>query len=170
MNIVLTGFMGTGKSTVARCLAKSMGLRLLDSDSLISAKASMSIAEIFSSRGEEHFRDLESKVIKELTESGADGVVLSTGGGAVLNAGNRRALKSWGRLVCLTADIDTILKRTGESLERPLLHGDDKRAFIEGLLEERRSAYEDSHIIIDTMEKTVQEVVGEIEAFLATGA
>src|SRR5574337_1799870 len=127
-NIVLTGFMGTGKSTVGRILAKELGLKPVDLDELIEKEAGMAVKDIFKVHGEARFREMEAEAIKKLT-SGEIGqnLIVSAGGGAVLNPLNRAALRKWGALVCLTASVEEIIKRVGDRTDRPLLATGDKK-------------------------------------------
>jgi shikimate kinase len=164
-NIVLTGFMGTGKTSVGRGLAAEFGLEFLDTDDLIEKDARMSINEIFVEFGEAHFRKLEKEVIKRVTST-MDGLVLSTGGGAVIDDTNRERLKSWGKVICLSASAKTILDRVRGQDERPLLSIGNKMQSIERLLEDREPFYKESDLIIDTTTKGVDEVVAEIKDFL----
>lgn len=170
-NIALTGFMGTGKSTVGRRLAAELGLKFLDIDDLIEKDAGMPIREIFKKDGEARFRRLESSVIEKLS-SGAygNGVVISTGGGAVVNPANRSLLKSWATLVCLRASVDEILRRVGDKVDRPLLSAPDKRAAVERLLGERQQAYLDADFTVETTGRGVDDIVAEIKGLIETGA
>jgi 3-dehydroquinate synthase len=166
-NIVLTGFMGTGKTTVGRLLAMDQGLKFIDIDDVIEKEEGLSIAEIFEAKGEGHFRAVESSVVKGLAQARfGNGIVVSAGGGAVLNDENRRLLKGIGPLVCLSATIDEILKRTEASLQRPLLSKKDKREAIERLLNQRQGAYRDCDLMVQTTGKTPSMVVDEIKGFL----
>src|SRR3990172_3393160 len=119
-NIVLTGFMGTGKTTVGRALSKLTGLRFFDADELIENKAAMPVKDIFAGKGEPYFRRLEKEVIKEVTETMA-GIVFSVSGGAVIYPENRVKLKSFGTVICLSAEPGVIVKRVGKGDERPFL-------------------------------------------------
>lgn len=165
MNIVLTGFMGTGKSSVGRKLADRLGLKYADTDDLVEARCGMAISEIFEKKGEAYFRTIEREVVRDVT-SGEDGLVLSTGGGAVADEENRRLFRAWGTVVCLRASVEAILKRVGSGDERPLLQGPDRRASIEELLKRREAAYRDCDLSIDTTKKAAGEVTDEIERFL----
>ncbi len=158
--------MGTGKSSVGKRLAREMGLRFVDADDLIEKDAGMSIKEIFGRFGEARFRELERKVLKTVAET-MDGVVLATGGGAVVDYRNRELLRSWGVVVCLTASVEAILDRVDEGDERPLLEGEDRRGSIERLLQERRDAYMDADLVLDTTEKSIAEVTEDIRRFLS---
>ncbi len=166
-NIVLIGFMGTGKSSIGRLLAERMGMRFLDTDDLIEREAGIPVKEIFKRFGEERFRELERKVIG-MVASGrfGDGIVLSTGGGAVVDISNRETLKGWGTLVCLKASVDTILERIGDGDERPLLSRGDKKRIVAELLRKREPAYNEADLIVDTSSKDMEEIVGIIEDFV----
>ncbi|TAN60416.1 shikimate kinase [bacterium] len=166
-NIVLTGFMGTGKSSVGKRLANDLKCGFIDTDLLLEQDAGMAVKEIFVQQGEAYFRKLEAGVISRLT-SGAygDSLVVSTGGGAVVDPENRRKLRAWGAVICLTASVDAILARVERSDERPLLSVDNRQVEIEKRLIARRPAYSDSDLTIDTTDKTVAEVTAEIKAFL----
>lgn len=165
-NIILTGFMGTGKSVVARLLSARLSMSLFDTDALIEADAGMPIAEIFARRGEARFREMERAVLEALLkgEYGSD-FVLSTGGGIVVDPKNRESLRALGIVICLNASKECILERVGDSAERPLLKNDAPGA-MEELLEERGPFYSDADLQVDTTGKTVEEVVLAIEEFL----
>src|SRR5574340_826015 len=167
MNVILTGFMGTGKSTVGRRLASELGLKFLDIDAVIETEAGLAIGEIFDKYGEHHFRTLESEVIKRLTSGEfGTGYVVSTGGGAVVNDLNRQALKGWGVLICLKASVDEILRRVEKKSDRPLLATSDRREAIERLIKERDAAYGDCDLSVVTDYRDVQEIVGMVKEFL----
>lgn len=164
MNIALAGFMGTGKTTVGRLLAKRLGQSFLDMDELIETEAGMSISDIFSKEGEARFREIESGVIKRLTAGDFGGnLVISTGGGAVVNPANRDLFRSWGTLVCLAASIEEILKRVGDREDRPLLSGKERREAALRLFREREPAYRDCDLEVDTTARSADEVVEIIE-------
>lgn len=147
-SIVLTGFMGTGKTTIGKRLCALTGAQFIDTDALIEEKEGMSIPEIFEKKGEGYFRDVESEVLKSL--AGYKGAVISTGGGAVIRRENIDALKNGGGVVfCLKADIDRVFKNIGENTtSRPLLNGKTKEE-AEALLNSRREAYKNCHFEID---------------------
>lgn len=159
-NIVLTGFMGTGKTKVGKILAQRLGYTFLDADSIIEQEQKMSITEIFRQHGEPYFRDIESDVIRRLSER--DRVVISTGGGAVLRQENMDNLRKKGIIVCLTASPETILRRTSNDNTRPLLQVEDPLKKIKELLEFRRPYYERSDIMVDTEGKSPIDVAEEI--------
>ncbi len=140
-NVVLTGFMGTGKTTVGRLLAERLGYEFVDTDQLIEQRHG-SIPEIFRESGEGEFRRLERVVANELAERRH--LVISTGGRLLLDALNAARLTATGEVFCLTASVDTILDRVASddpAVERPLLAGGDARARITELLAERAEAY-----------------------------
>lgn len=159
-NIVLTGFMGTGKSEVANELSRLCGMRLIDIDREIEISQRKSISEIFSNYGEDYFRQLETAAILQFASE--NGVIISTGGGAVLREENMEALQANGRIFCLTASPETIMRRTGSNNDRPLLQCADRQKKITDLLKERQPIYERSGIMIDTEGKTPFEIANEI--------
>jgi shikimate kinase len=166
-NIVLTGFMGTGKTTVGRLLARELGLRFLDLDSVIEEREGSPVSAIFNERGEGHFRRAEAAVIEDVA-SGArgDGLVLATGGGAVVNPASRAGLRAWGVVVCLKATMDEIIRRTRATEgSRPLLSGPEPGA-ASRLLAEREEAYLDCDLVLDTTGVSPAESVERIKGFL----
>ena len=146
-NIVLIGFMGTGKTTIGRLLAKKTGMPLVDMDTLIEERAGKTINKIFADEGEPHFRNLEREMAKELASQ--ENQVISTGGGIVLNPDNIAAFEQTGLTVCLIASPETVLERVKHDTTRPLLAG-DKEAQIIQLLETRKPLYEAVDHQIDT--------------------
>jgi len=159
-NIVLTGFMGTGKTAVGMELARRLGMRLVELDEEIEKAEGMTIKEIFSRFGEPYFRDRETEMVKRFARQ--DNVVISTGGGVVLREENMRALRQKGVIVCLKATPETILKRTGTSEERPLLNVDDPLKKIKDLLHYRGPFYEKADITIETDSLSPAEIADEI--------
>ena len=148
-NVFLIGPMAVGKTTIGKQLAKRLQLRFLDSDQEIEKRTGASISLIFDIEGESGFRDREEQMIAELTAM--EGVVLATGGGAVLREANRKALRKHGIVVYLRASIDSQLERTKASKHRPLLETADRRAALEALMETREPLYrQEADIIIDT--------------------
>jgi shikimate kinase len=138
-NIVLTGFMGTGKSTVGRLLARRLGWPFVDTDELIESRHG-SIPEIFAEHGEARFRELEREIAQAL--AARHGTVVATGGRLLLDAANEAALGASGVIVCLAASTEELVARlAGEADRRPLLQGDDPSARIRDLLAERASGY-----------------------------
>ncbi|HAK88377.1 MAG TPA: shikimate kinase [Nitrospiraceae bacterium] len=159
-NIVLTGFMGTGKTEVGRILAQKLGYTLVDADTEIEKEQKTTITEIFKQYGEPKFREIESGVIKRLSEM--EKAVISTGGGAVLKQENMDNLRKRGVIFCLTASPETILERTSINNDRPLLQVENPLQKIKELLEFRRPYYEKADIMIDTEDKSPMEVAEEI--------
>ncbi len=159
-NIVLTGFMGTGKTAVGRELARRLGMRLVELDEEIEKAEGLTIKEIFSRYGEAYFRDRETETVKRF--AGGENLVISTGGGVVLRKQNMEALRENGIIVCLKASPETILKRTGTSGERPLLNVDEPLEKIRDLLAYRRPFYEEADIMVETDTRTPAEVAEEI--------
>jgi len=164
MNIVLTGFMGTGKSGIGKRLAKKLGMSYLDTDELIEEREKDSISAIFKKKGEEYFRRLETKVVKEVAL--LDNFVISTGGGVVLKEGNIRLLKKNAFIVCLFASPEVILKRTKGDDNRPLLGVNNQKKRIEELLALRKPYYEKADFSVDTSALDSEGVVEEIIEFL----
>ena len=160
-NIVLIGFMGAGKSSLASYLAEQFNMRTVETDREIVERERISIPEIFEQYGEVYFRDRESEVIRDL---GSDSqTVISAGGGAVLRDENVDYMKANGIIVLLTATPKAILDRVKSSTERPLLNGKMNEDYIAGLMEKRRARYEDvADMIIDTTDKTIPEVCEEM--------
>lgn len=164
MNIVLTGFMGTGKSQIGKRLAKKLRMSYLDTDEFIEKREKDSISAIFKKRGEEYFRRLETKIVKEVAL--LDNYVISTGGGVVLREENIRALKKNAFVVCLLASPEVIFKRTKGDEKRPLLGVNNQKKSIEELLALRKPYYEKADLKIDTSTLDSKKVVEEIAKFL----
>ncbi len=159
-NIVLTGFMGAGKTAVGRELSHLLGWKIVDVDDEIVKAQKMTINEIFGKFGEKVFRDIETEMIRKVAEN--RNVIISTGGGAVLRQENMDILREEGIIVCLWASPETILRRTSRDNERPLLQVDDPFGKIRELLEQRRPFYEKADIMIDTEKKTPLNIAEEI--------
>ncbi|GAB3412440.1 bifunctional shikimate kinase/3-dehydroquinate synthase AroKB [Massilia agilis] len=160
-NIFLVGLMGAGKTTIGRLLARKLGKRFVDSDHEIEARTGASIPWIFEIEGEASFRRREADMIRELT--GQHGIVLATGGGAVLDPANRRLLAERGTVIYLRAGINSILQRTAHDRNRPLLQTSDPRKKLEELLAQREPLYREvADLVIDTGRPNVQSMVGTI--------
>lgn len=164
-NVVLTGFMGTGKTTVGRRLAERLGFEFVDTDQLIEHRHGP-IPVLFAMHGEAKFRRLEAAVAAELASR--TGCVIATGGRLMVDPDNAARLGATGRVLCLVAGVDTILDRVGgtDVASRPMLAGDDPRGRIVELLAERAEAYArfDS---VDTEGRTPDEVVDAIVELIA---
>jgi shikimate kinase len=155
-NIVLCGFMATGKSSVGKRLAAITGYRFLDMDAAIEAEAGMSIPQIFSSRGEPAFRTLESGMVERVSRQTR--CVIATGGGTIADPRNLESLKRCGVVVTLTADIPTILLRIGSGDDRPMLKQGDRVERIRTLMERRAAAYAQADIVVDTSSLSIDQV------------
>jgi len=160
-NIFLVGPMGAGKTTIGRLLARSLGMAFTDSDHEVEAKSGADIPWIFDVEGEEGFRRREQAVIEDLTQR--SGIVLATGGGAVLRAENRRNLSGRGVVVYLCTSVDQQVERTRRDRNRPLLQTADPRARLEELMAQRDPLYREvADIIIDTDGRAAKSVAAEI--------
>ncbi|MDL2355429.1 MAG: bifunctional shikimate kinase/3-dehydroquinate synthase AroKB [Pseudomonadota bacterium] len=160
-NIYLVGLMGAGKTTIGRILARKLGMRFIDSDHEIEARTGASIPWIFEIEGEDSFRRREAEVIRDLCAE--DGVVLATGGGAVLNAATRAHLKSRGTVVYLRATVHSIMLRVAHDKNRPLLQTADPRRRLEELMAQREPLYREiAQLVIDTGRPNVQSMVQTI--------
>ena len=162
MNVVLIGYRGTGKSTVGKIVAARLGRELLSTDTEIVRLAGQPISQIVEQHGWEYFRDLESKICQDLASK--DGVVIDTGGGAILRPQNVEVLKRTGRLFWLTASVEVIAKRIGSDTQRPSLTG--TKSFvdeIQDVLRERLPQYQAAaDETIETGGKSVTQVADEI--------
>lgn len=141
-SVFLIGMMGAGKTTVGRLLAQALGFEFVDADRELEARSGVLIATIFQVEGEEGFRKREAALLDELTQR--PGIVLATGGGAVLSAETRRRLKDRGLVLYLRASAEEIHRRTRNDRSRPLLQTADPRMRIEELLEQRQPLYEET--------------------------
>jgi shikimate kinase len=164
-NVYLVGFMGTGKSTVGRELARKKKWHFVDLDELIELKEKRSISDIFSQSGEPYFRRVERQVLKEVARE--RGFVVACGGGIVTNEDNIATMKDSGVVVCLTACVDTIFARTAQFAHRPLLSVPEPKKQIELLLKLRAPFYARADKTIDTSKISVQEVVARISRLIA---
>jgi len=160
-NIILTGFMGVGKTSVGTRLARDLGFVFVDTDELIEADQKVTITEIFSSFGEQYFRDVEVRVIARTLE--CEGQVVATGGGAVIREENRKAFKENGVTVCLVARPEVIFERIRHETHRPLLQVPDPPGRIRELLAVRAPFYHQADFLIDTSDRTVDAVISEIK-------
>ena len=176
--LILTGFMATGKSTVARHLARRLRWRLIDCDAEISARAGKPIPQIFRDSGEAYFRALERSVIAEITSDRRRcaqcghrrPAVIATGGGAIVDPQNYAALSDCGVIICLSARPEVIARRVASSVKaRPMLaHGGmPVKQRVAELMEQRREAYARATFNVDTSDRTVEQVVDAILDALA---
>lgn len=160
-NIILTGFMGVGKTSVGTQLAKDLGFTFVDTDHFIEADQNMSITSIFSEFGELYFRDVEALIIQKILKG--ERQVVSTGGGAVIRDANREAFKKSGFVVCLTASPDVIYERIKLETHRPLLQTPEPLARIKELLEGRAQFYNQADVCIDTSHISIDAVIKTIK-------
>ncbi len=159
-NLVLLGFMGTGKSAVGRRVAALAQAPFLEMDEELASRAGRPIPRIFAEEGEPAFRDMESRLAEEWGKR--EGAVISCGGGVVLREENLRALGRNGLLVCLSARPEVILKRTSRSKNRPLLAGEDPERKIRDLLAVRAPAYAKIQIQIDTSDAPLDTLAARL--------
>lgn len=160
-NIVLIGFMGTGKSTVSDYLGTMYNMEIIEMDQVIAEREKMSIPEIFSAHGEEYFRRLETELLIELQSK--KNLIISCGGGAALRECNVSEMKRNGRVVLLTANPETIYERVKDSDDRPVLNGRKNVEGITELMEERRIKYETAaDLVIHTDNKSVAQICEEL--------
>ena len=157
MNIILVGFMGTGKSAVGKRLADKLQVRFIDMDKILEARAGKPINRIFTEDGEARFRTMERELARELSQE--QHLVIATGGGIVLNPDNIADFSRSGLVVCLSATPGEILRRIGNSTHRPLLNQPDPAAAISSLLARRQPLYDAIPAQVNTTGKTVNEVV-----------
>jgi shikimate kinase len=165
--VVLTGFMGTGKTEVGRRLARATSRAVVATDNLVEVTAGRSIPEIFAIEGEAAFRAREREAVRQAVA--VPDAVVATGGGALLDPESRRVLLAAGPVVCLTATPEEILRRVGEANDRPLLAGasrDERLARIRALLDAREAGYRLATHRIDTTGRSVDDVVGEIRSLV----
>ena len=138
-NIFLIGFMGAGKSTIAAELTKELGMQRIEMDQMIVEQQNMPISEIFDKFGEEYFRNIETDLVRELTDKKQ--MVVSCGGGIVLRDENAKLMKESGAIVLLTATPETIYERVKNSTERPILNGNMNVEYISSLMDQRKDRY-----------------------------
>ena len=162
--LVLIGLMGSGKSTIGRRLAQSIGWRFVDADEEIEMAAGCSIADMFAIYGEPMFRDLEQRVMLRLV--GSAPCVIATGGGAFINPVIRAAVKEKAISVWLKAELDVLVERTSRRDTRPLLKTGDKNVILKKMIEERYPIYAEAHIAIDSNsgahEAVVERIISEL--------
>jgi shikimate kinase len=165
-SIVLVGMMGVGKSSIGRRLAARLGVPFVDADAEIEKAAGMSIADIFARHGEADFRSGEARVIARLLDGGPQ--VLATGGGAVMNADTRAAIKAKGVSIWLSAELDVLMRRINKrKTERPLLQTADPAATLRELLTAREPVYAQADLTVQSREVPHDAIVSEIMAALA---
>ena len=167
-NLVLIGFMGTGKTTIGRILAARLGYPFVDSDRKLESQEGKSISEIFEQAGEAVFRGKEKEMIARLSRY--TGTVIATGGGVVLDEENVKRLRRNGILVLLQASPEVILERTGRRQNRPLLAVEEREERVRSLLSQREEVYtQAADVVIDTSECGPQEIAEKIVEFVRQG-
>ncbi len=159
-NLALAGFMGTGKSSVARLASEHLQFDLIDTDEFIESQTGKSIGDIFTHHSEEEFRALERDVVQGL--SARRNTVIATGGGLIVNPDNLASLKTHALVVCLWASPETIWERVRSQSHRPLLQTPDPLARIRELLEQRKPAYREADVMILTDHRSPKEVVQQV--------
>lgn len=162
-NIVLVGFMGCGKSTIARLLHQKLGYPLVEMDQVLEERAGKPITRIFEEDGEPVFRSMESGLLHELEQDDNSARILSTGGGVVGSAENRTALRRLGYVVWLKVTPETVLQRTSRTRHRPLLLTEDPEKKIRELMAAREPWYEETaHLTLETAGLDAEEIVAGI--------
>lgn len=164
-NIILIGFMGTGKTSLGRRLARRLGREFVDTDAEIENVTGKTVAQIFAKDGATRFRSEEALLVKKL--AGREGLVISTGGGLVLNPENVRLLREKGVFIALTAAPEVIYRRVKNKKNRPLLLRGNLEERIRTLLREREGAYNMAELTVDTGACSPEEAVNQIVSFLA---
>src|SRR6266478_9021352 len=163
-NVIRVGFMGAGKSSVGRILARRLGRCFVETDEMITAAESRSIPEIFAEKGETHFRALEDEVVRLLALKRGD--VIATGGGLPCAEGRLEALRSIGTVVWLGGDFTTLYERALRGGDRPMLHG-KTRDQAEALYEARKSFYSRADLAVDTTTLNPDQVAARVATALA---
>jgi len=168
-NIVLIGFMGSGKSTIGIKLSYRLRRAVEDTDKLIEKQTGRSISDIFSKEGEAYFRELETRLLRSLCETGTE-KIFSVGGGTPVREENRSLLKQLGIVVYLRILPETVYERLKGDTTRPLLQGENPMEKIRTLMFNRKEAYEScADLIIDVDHKDAVEIMDEIEEYLHKG-
>lgn len=166
-NIMLIGFMGSGKSTIAKYLSHILEMQDLETDEFIVKREDMTINEIFQRKGEEYFRRCENNALRELETR--QGIIISCGGGMPMKDENVELMKKNGKIVLLTASPETIYERVKYSNERPLLNGNMNVEYIKDLMEKRKDRYESiADIVVDTNNKPIHVIAEEVVSKLTT--
>ena len=165
-NIILIGYMGSGKSTVGRKAAKAVEYTFLDTDDLIEKEEGMTISKLFEEKGEPYFREKETETISRLMGE-PKGNIIATGGGLPMKEGNAELLKELGTVIYLKAETDTLLKRLSGDTTRPLLQNGELRNKIETMLAVRGPVYEaTADVVLQTDNMSFYEIICQIENLL----
>ena len=164
-SIVFVGLMGAGKTAIGRKVAAALGLPFIDSDHEIESVSRMTVPELFERYGEPEFRALEQRVILRLLENGPQ--VLSTGGGAYMNAQTREAIAAHGLSVWLKADLDLLMERVSKKQNRPLLKTENPRAALKSLMDARYPVYAEATLTVTTRDERREVIAAEVIAAVA---
>jgi shikimate kinase len=162
---VLVGFMGAGKSSVGKVLAERIGAEFVDVDVRIEEASGKTIGEIFASRGEEAFREMERAAIRNAVS--APGRVVAAGGGAFVDESNRRLLKAYAPVFFLDVSVESVVERLSGDRSRPLFAAEMDAGSLREMMERRRPAYEEADFRVSTDDRTVPEIAARILALLA---
>jgi shikimate kinase len=165
-HLILVGLPGVGKTTIGRAAARRLGRDFLDFDQEIERRAGMDVREIFRLKGEEHFRELEFALTKELSTSG--GMVLAPGGGWITQERSVELLRSAGRIIYLRASPEAVAKRLRRVETRPLLAGRDPVVALRELYEKRRALYETADTVLDTESLMRQQLIAKVVELAST--
>jgi len=160
-NVYLVGFMGTGKTSVGKELAKARKCHFVDLDDLIELKERRRITDIFAKDGEPYFRKIEKEALKEVSRE--KGFIVACGGGVVLDKDNIKVMKETGKLICLSASCQAILKRVGGQSHRPLLNVPNPVKQIDVLMKMRAPYYAQVDKVIDTSKLSIKQVISKID-------
>tara|TARA_B100000902_G_C27297045_1_gene910605 strand:+ start:995 stop:1534 length:540 start_codon:yes stop_codon:yes gene_type:complete len=155
-NIALTGFMGCGKTAVGRVVSKVSGFEFLDTDQFIEDHVGMSIPRIFEEQGEDSFRQYEREVVALLANQ--ENTVIATGGGLLVDRSNMDAMKQYSMVFCLWASSESIWRRVKDKSHRPLLQTENPKKRIIDLMEQRKSAYSQADMLVNTEYRSAKEV------------
>lgn len=160
-NIILVGFMGTGKTSIGKRLSSHLRMRYIDTDNVIERDSRRWISDIFAEDGEQVFRDLETEAVIKVSK--LRNHVISTGGGVVLREENMRILMEYGLIFCLTATPEEIFRRIGHQTHRPLLRTPNPMETIRNMLDDRSPFYSKADFMVDTTEKSFSDVISHIK-------
>lgn len=163
-NIVLTGFMGSGKSMVSRELGKIYQRDVVSTDELIEQREGTSIRSIFEHHGEPYFRQKEAAIVQEVAQM--QSVIVDCGGGVVINPENMKALRQQGIIFYLQTSVESVLKQVLKNKKRPLLNVDDPEAKVRDLLAEREPMYLKADYTLETSNNTVDDIVVQMRGIL----
>lgn len=161
-NIYITGFMGSGKTTVGQALAKSLGYQVTDTDKWIEEMEGQSISSIFKQYGEPYFRDLETNALQQIS---GNQLIITTGGGIIMRPENREIMKEKGKTIYLQCDLDEVFLRLNDDTTRPLLKKEDK-SNVEKLYQSRLPFYKEADHTINTTGKSIHLIVQELKSLL----